>query len=84
VRNQNEWDNGHIAGARHIGLGYLAERMNEIPRDKPIVVQCAAGARSSIGASVLKAAGVDQVINLVGGYGAWLTAGLPTADAETT
>jgi hydroxyacylglutathione hydrolase len=35
-------------------------------------VQCAAGARSSIAASVLKAHGVENVINLVGGYGAWV------------
>jgi len=75
VRNQTEWDAGAIAGARHIQLGTLADRIAEIPRDKPIVVQCAAGARSAIGASVLKAHGIDNVINLVGGYGAWRKAG---------
>lgn len=72
VRNQTEWDAGAIAGARHIQLGTLADRLAEIPRDKPIVVQCAAGARSAIGASVLKAHGIDNVINLVGGYSAWV------------
>lgn len=75
VRNQTEWDAGSIAGARHIQLGTLADRLAEVPRDKPIVVQCAAGARSAIGASVLKAHGIDNVINLVGGYGAWRKAG---------
>jgi hydroxyacylglutathione hydrolase len=78
VRNDNEWSHGYIEGARHIGLGYLTDRLAEVPRDKPIVVQCAAGARSSIGASLLKARGVDQVINLTGGYGAWVSAGLPS------
>lgn len=82
VRNANEWAGGHIDGARHITLGYLPDRLAEIPRTKPIVVQCAAGARSSIGASILKARGVEQVINLVGGMGEWLKAGLPTTDKE--
>ena len=79
VRNENEWTGGHIDGARHIPLGYLSDRLSEVPRTRPIVVQCAAGARSSIGASVLRARGVEQpVINLVGGFGAWVSAGLPT------
>ncbi len=77
VRNQTEWDGGRIAGAQHITLGYLTDHLADIPRDKPIVVQCAAGARSSIGASVLKAHGFDNVINLVSGIGAWRKAGLP-------
>lgn len=77
VRNQDEWTAGHIAGARHIPLGYLADRMDEIPRTKPIVVHCAAGGRSSIGASILRSRGVEQVINLVGGIGEWQKANLP-------
>jgi hydroxyacylglutathione hydrolase len=72
VRNQSEWEAGSIPGARHMQLGTLADRIADIPRDKPIVLQCAAGARSSIGASVLKAHGIENVINLVGGYGAWV------------
>ena len=82
VRNQNEWDGGRISGAQHIPLGHLAERSAAIPRDKPIVVQCAAGARSSIGASVLTAKGFDNVINLVGGIGEWRKAMLPIENAE--
>lgn len=78
VRNHNEWSVGHIPGALHIPLGRLAERIAEIPLEKPIVMQCAGGARSLIGASVLKAHGLDRVINLTGGYGAWTKAGLPT------
>jgi hydroxyacylglutathione hydrolase len=77
VRNDAEWAAGHIDGAIHISLGTLADRVAEVPTGKPIVVQCAAGARSSIGASVLKARGVDNVINLVGGMGEWRKANLP-------
>lgn len=83
VRNDAEWESGHIAGAIHIPLGYLPDRLKEVPRSKPIVVQCAAGARSSIGASLLAASGADRVINLVGGMGEWRKAGLPvTVDAD--
>ena len=77
VRNANEWASGHIPGAMHIPLGRLLERMADIPLGKPIVMQCAGGTRSLIGASVLKAHGVDRVINLTGGVGAWTKAGLP-------
>ena len=78
VRNASEWDAVRIDGAVHIPLGRLPERLDEVPRTRPIVVQCAAGARSAIGASVLKARGADNVINLIGGIGAWTQAGLPT------
>ena len=78
VRNQNEWDVDYIDGARHIPLGRLGERADEIPRTKPIVIQCAAGMRSSIAASVLRARGVENVINLIGGIGDWRKAGFPT------
>ena len=78
VRNENEWVGGHIAGARHIPLGYLTDALDSIPRTRPIVVQCAAGSRSAIGASLLRARGVDRVANLAGGINEWRRAGLPT------
>ena len=82
VRNANEWTAGHIAGARHIPLGYLSDRLEDLPRTKPIALVCASGARSSIGASVLQSRGVENVVNLVGGLNDWITAGLPvTMDA---
>ena len=80
VRSENERMAGHIGGARHIPLGYLAERVAELPRDRPIVVQCQSGARSSIAASVLERLGVTNVMNLSGGMSAWVTAGLPVAE----
>lgn len=80
VRNPGEWSAAHIDGALHVPLGRLTERLDEIPREKPIVMQCAAGARSMIGASLLKARGIDRVINLTGGFGAWSNAGLPTVN----
>jgi hydroxyacylglutathione hydrolase len=82
VRNSNEWAEGHIAGARHIPLGYLADRIDEIPKTKPIVLQCAGGTRSAIAASILRSRGVEQVINLIGGYGDWRKANLPTTTED--
>ena len=82
VRNENEWVGGHIAGARHITLGYLRDRIDEIPKTKPIVLQCAGGTRSAIAASILQAHGIERVINLSGGIGAWRKAGFQVADDE--
>ena len=56
-------------------LGELAGRLGEIPRDKPIVMQCQGGSRSAIAASLLDAEGVGDVANLTGGFGAWEKAG---------
>ncbi len=77
VRQADEWQSGHIPTAKHIMLGYLPERLPEILADKPVVVQCHFGARSAIGASILQARGIPQVINLLGGIKAWEAAGLP-------
>ena len=71
VRNDNEWNEGHIPSAIHIPLGHLAERIAEVPDDKPIVVQCQGGSRSSIAASLLQKMGRKNVANLTGGYKAW-------------
>jgi hydroxyacylglutathione hydrolase len=78
VRAQTEWDEGHLPGAVHIMLGYLAERAGEIvDGGKPVVVQCRSGARSAIGASILQAKGAAEVSNLAGGIREWAKAGLP-------
>jgi len=77
VRGRAEWEAGHIPGAPNIPVGYLRERAAELQTDRPIVVHCQSGARSAIAASVLRAMGVHDVINLEGGFGAWAGAGMP-------
>jgi hydroxyacylglutathione hydrolase len=77
VRGESEWTQGHISTARHIPLGYLPDRIGDIPSDKTVVVHCQSGRRSAIAASVLERAGRKQVINLAGGLDAWVEAGLP-------
>jgi hydroxyacylglutathione hydrolase len=79
VRSASEWQGGHIPSATHIPLGYLAERLADVPADRPVVVQCQAGARSAIAASVLQRAGRTNVQNLAGGFASWQGAGLPVA-----
>jgi len=71
VRNQTEWDEGHIPQASHMMLGTLLDRYDEIPKDRPVIVQCRSGARSAIGASILQAKGIKKVYNLVGGFNRW-------------
>jgi hydroxyacylglutathione hydrolase len=77
VRNDNEWAAGHLPAAVHIPLGHISDRLSHVPKGQPLITQCQAGARSAIAASVLRRAGFTDVSNLVGGYGAWVAAGLP-------
>jgi hydroxyacylglutathione hydrolase len=77
VRARSEWDAGHIPGVPNIPLGYLTDRLDEIPADRPVVLQCQTGARSAIAASLLQARGVKDVVNLTGGFVGWEAAGNP-------
>jgi hydroxyacylglutathione hydrolase len=77
VRNASEWALGHLPGALHIPVGHLEQRLAEIPRDRPVVVQCQGGTRSAIAASVLLSRDVRDVINLRGGYDEWTRETLP-------
>ncbi|MCR8966101.1 MBL fold metallo-hydrolase [Brevibacillus halotolerans] len=78
VRNSSEWLEGHLPHAVHIPLGSLHKRLDEIPKDKPILVQCRSGARSAIAVSLLESKGFENLINLEGGILAWNQAGLET------
>ncbi|MFD6246792.1 MBL fold metallo-hydrolase [Streptomyces roseolus] len=72
VRNCGErGENGFIEGALHIALGELPRRLDEIPRDRPLVVHCAGGHRSSIAASLLRHKGFEDVSDVLGGWAAW-------------
>lgn len=75
VRGAAEWSSGHLPGVPNIPLGYLSERIGDLPKGKPLVVQCQAGARSAIATSVLRANGVADVVNLIGGFNDWEATG---------
>lgn len=82
VRGRAEWEAGHVPGAVHIPLGYLSERIAELPAGAPVVVHCQGGSRSAIAASVLKRAGVAEVHDLTEGFGGWRKAGLPVRNGD--
>lgn len=76
VREPDEYDAGHVPGAIHIPLGQLAERLREVPKNRPVVAYCGVGERSMSAVSLLERAGFEDVINLDGGIEAWKRAGL--------
>lgn len=71
VRNRSETAVGAVPGALNIPLGRLQSRMDEVPRDKALVVHCASGVRSTIAISILRRNGFRRLSNLVGGYAAF-------------
>jgi hydroxyacylglutathione hydrolase len=77
VRGASEYDAGHLRGVRNIPVGYLTDHLGELPRETPLVLHCQGGARSAIAASVMRARGFTNVINMTGGFAAWDAAGLP-------
>ena len=77
VRAPGERVAGYIDGSVHIPLNHLAERLGELPSDRPLLLYCSGGYRSSIGASLLRRHGFVDVSDLAGGLAAWEAAGLP-------
>lgn len=79
VREDKEYAAGHIPKAKHIPLGQLAGRLQEIEKfkGKPILVTCRSGHRSARACGMLKKAGFETVYNQAGGILAWERANLP-------
>jgi glyoxylase-like metal-dependent hydrolase (beta-lactamase superfamily II)/rhodanese-related sulfurtransferase len=77
VRAPGERSQKHVPGSVSIPLNHLVERLAEIPRDRPLLVYCAGGYRSSIAASLLQRNGLAHVSEIAGGIAAWEAASLP-------
>lgn len=79
VREQSEFAQSHILNARLLPLSQLEARAGDIDKykDKPVIVYCATGNRSSTAAAMLTKRGFTNVVNLSGGFSAWQQAGLP-------
>ena len=79
VREQDEWDEGHIPGAVHIPRGNLESRIESAAADRArsIVVYCAAGNRSAFAAKTLEELGYEDVVSLAGGFTDWKRNGFP-------
>lgn len=81
VREDDEWEAGHIEGSLHIPMGELSARQDEVPRDQPVAVVCRSGNRSAAVTEALVRAGYDAQ-NLVGGVAEWKGIGLGLVDRD--
>lgn len=81
VREEGEFRDGHIVDARHIPLGSLEKRLEELSayKDQPVLVSCRSGHRSANACGLLKKNGFNKIYNLQGGMIAWQNAGLPVS-----
>lgn len=81
VRNADEWQAGHVAGAVWIPVDDVIPRFDEVPESGDLLFICEVGARSGLAAEYAAAMGVEQsrLYNVEDGTGAWIAAGLPHA-----
>jgi glyoxylase-like metal-dependent hydrolase (beta-lactamase superfamily II)/rhodanese-related sulfurtransferase len=84
IRGPGERKKKYIDGSQSIPLNHLAEKVETLPKDRPLLVYCAGGYRSSIAASLLQSRGYPLVSEIAGGLAAWDAANLPTTTAEPT
>jgi hydroxyacylglutathione hydrolase len=82
VRTEQEWREKHIGDSVNVPLSRLQQRIDELPRDRPVVAHCTSGYRAAIAASLLLAAGFAEIADLVGGVAAWESSRLETVPAE--
>ena len=76
VREPQEWNLGHVPGAVHIPRGQLETRVEQVvPRDRKVVIYCAAGNRSALAADTLQQMGYANVSSLAGGWRDWVGSG---------
>lgn len=83
VCTEQEYDAGHLPGARHIPLGELQTRLPQIAQDKnqPLIMVCATGARARSAAAAAKQLGYTQAMSLMGGLKSWREANQPLVKA---
>jgi rhodanese-related sulfurtransferase len=82
VREPSEWTQFHIPGATLIPLGDLPKRLNEVPKDRVVVVVCRTGNRSAQGRDILLNAGFTNITSMAGGVTQWQVQGLPIATGQ--
>lgn len=79
VREQWEYDAGHIPGVTLIPMDEVPDRLADFPTDKEVILTCRSGNRSGQVAQYLRQLGYENIHNMEGGIVAWEAAGLPTA-----
>jgi len=80
VRKDGEYQSKHLEESQHFALDYINSHMNEVSKDKTYYIHCAGGYRSVIAASILKARGFHNLVDIAGGFGAIKTTGLPMTE----
>ena len=82
VREDNEWQDAHAAGAEHLGKGIIERDIEESVPDKSteVILYCGGGFRSALAADVLQQMGYTNVFSMAGGWKAWKEAGAPIED----
>ena len=78
VRRPAEWESGHVSSAHLKPLNRLTGELTDLDPAHPVAVYCKGGYRSAIACSLLERAGFEEVINVIGGFDAWLACNLPT------
>jgi rhodanese-related sulfurtransferase len=80
VREDNEWAQGHVPGAMHLGRGIIERDIEtKVPRtDTKLILYCGGGFRSALVADNLQKMGYTNVESMDGGWKGWIAAGLPT------
>lgn len=79
VRKDGEYESAHIPTAKHTSLEFINDHLNEFPNEEPFYIHCAGGYRSVIAASILKARGIHNVIDVAGGFKSIKEAGIEVA-----
>lgn len=82
VRRPGEWQAGHVATAESFPLDYMNQKMHEVDKRKTYYLHCRTGYRSTIAASILKARGYHQVVDVLGTFDEMRTSGLPVTDSS--
>ena len=82
VREDNEWQAGHAAGAEHLGRGIIERDIEQrVPdHDTELILYCGGGYRSALAADNLQRMGYTNVYSMAGGWKAWKEAGAPVAE----
>ncbi len=80
VREDNEYEAGHAAGAKHMGRGIIERDIVQTFPDKntELILYCGGGYRSALSAEMLQKMGYTNVWSMVGGWTAWKESGAPT------
>ena len=72
IRGVAEFNSGHIAGAKNVFVGTLLQNLDQVPKDKPVIMHCQGGDRAAIGYSLLVKEGYTNIANYSGGINEWV------------